>query len=66
MTDIIDRIRKHAPSEIDRVAIDIERRTALDNDKINQILTKVFVNIDRDHLSPELWYRWNDIKGRIQ
>ena len=66
MTDIIDRIRKHAPSEIDNFAADIKRRKSLDNDKITQILQKVFVNIDRDRLSPELWHRWNDIRGRIQ
>jgi hypothetical protein len=64
--DIIDKIRKHAPSDIDRAAIDIERRKALTDRDINKMLTKVFNGIDVERLSPELSWKYNKIKERIQ
>ena len=65
MTDIIDRIRQKAPSAIDIMHQDMERRNALDNDRVNAILTKVFMNIDGDRLSPSLSLRWNKIKAQL-
>jgi hypothetical protein len=64
--DIIDKIRKHAPSDIDLAAIDIERRKALTDRDINKMLTKVFNGIDVERLSPELSWKYNKIKERIQ
>ena len=64
--DIIDKIRKHAPSDIDLAAIDIERRKALTDRDINKMLTKVFNGIDVERLSPELSWKYNRIKERIQ
>ncbi len=64
--DIIDKIRKHAPSDIDLAAIDIERRKALTDRDINKMLTKVFNGIDVESLSPELSWKYNKIKERIQ
>ena len=63
--DIIDRIRQKAPSEIDIMHQNIERRKSLTNDKANQILQDVFTKIDVDRLSPALSYRWNSIKARL-
>jgi hypothetical protein len=63
--DIIDRIRQKAPSEIDIMHQNIERRKALTDDKVNQILQDVFTKIDVDRLSPALSYRWHDIKNRM-
>ena len=63
--DIIDRIRQKAPSEIDIMHQNIERRKALDDDKVNQILQDIFFKIDVDRLTPALSYRWNEIKARI-
>ena len=65
MTDIVDRIRQKAPSEIDRFHADMERRAFLDDDKINQILQDIFSKIDVDRLTPSLSFRWHDIKNRI-
>ena len=63
--DIIDRIRQKAPSEIDIMHQNIERRKALDDDKVNQILQSIFSKINLDRLTPALSYRWNEIKGRM-
>ena len=65
MTDIIDRIRKHAPSDIDRAAINIERRNALTDRDIQKMLVKVFNGIDVERLNPSLSWRYNRIKERI-
>ena len=65
MTDIVDRIRQKAPSEIDKFHADMERRSSLDDDKMNQILQDIFSKIDLDRLTPALSYRWNEIKARI-
>ena len=65
MTDIIDRIRKVAPSEIDKFHADIERRKILDDFEVDKILKDVFTKIDVDSLAPELSWRYNQIKNRI-
>ena len=65
MTDIVDRIRQKAPSEIDKFHTDMERRNSLDDDKVNQILQDIFSKIDLDRLTPSLSYRWNEIKACI-
>ena len=63
--DIIDRIRKHAPSEIDRMAIDLDRRKNLTDTDIEAMLIKTFNGIDVERLSPELSWRYNRLKDRI-
>ena len=63
--DIIDKIRKAAPSDIDRLAVDIERRKNLTDLAIEKMLVKTFNGIDVSRLSPELSYRYNRIKERI-
>ena len=64
--DIIDKIRKHSgPSDIDNFSVDIERRKNLNRD-IKKILTKAFDGIDLERLSPELTWRYNRLKVRIQ
>ena len=64
--DIVDKIRKAAPSDIDRLAIDIERRKALTDRDIEKMLTRVFNGIDVERLSPALSWRYNRLKVRIQ
>jgi len=64
--DIIDRIRKAAPSEIDRAATNIERRKNLTDRDIDRMLIKVFNGIDIERLTPELSWRYKRIKERIQ
>ena len=63
--DIIDKIRQAAPSDIDRAAIDIERRKSLTDRNIQKMLTKVFNGIDVERLNPSLSWRYNRIKERI-
>ena len=63
--DIIDRIRKAAPTEIDTFYTDLERRNSLDDYKINSILTSVFSRIDTDSLTPELSFRYHRIKNKL-
>ena len=64
--DIIDRIRKHTgPSDIDRAAIDFERRSALTDKNIEAMLIKMFHGIDVERLNPELSWRYGRLKERI-
>ena len=65
MTDIISKIAKRFPSDIDLFHAAIERRKALTNDGIEDVLKNVFAKIDPDVLSPELQYRYNQIKDRL-
>jgi hypothetical protein len=66
MTDIIDRIRKHAPSTIDNFAADIERRKNLTDRDIEAMLTRVFKGVDVERLNPRLSWRYNRLKSRVQ
>ena len=61
--DIVDKIRKYAPTEIDKFADDMDRRRSLDDLKIGRILRGVFNNIDVDRLNPELAFRFQRIKS---
>ena len=63
--DIVDKIRKYAPTEIDKFADDMDRRRSLDDLKIGRILRGVFNNIDVDRLNPELAFRYQRIKARL-
>lgn len=65
MTDIIDKIRKVAPSAIDKFHADMKRRNSLTDDKIQAILANIFKNLDYDKLSPELQFRYHKIRERI-
>ena len=63
--DIIDKIRKVAPSEIDKFAAAHDRRQKLSDDKIKDILSNIFKNIDVDKLDPAMAYRYHQIRGRM-
>ena len=65
MEDIIDRLRKVAPTEIDNFAADHDRRKNLTDRDIEKMLVKVFNGISVERLSPELAWRYNRIKERI-
>ena len=66
MDDIVNRIRKYAPSQIDLAAADIERRRSLTDEKITQILRNVFMRIEPNNLEPELFHRYHDIRARLR
>lgn len=67
MTDLIDRIRKKAPSEIDIFAQDHERRSGLTDTKIKDILQNIFKSIDPDKLdNTSLEYTYQTIKSKLR
>jgi hypothetical protein len=66
MTDIIDKIRDIAPSEIDNFEKDMTRRAALTNDILDKFLRDTFYGIDSEHLTPATSWSWNQLHKRIE
>jgi hypothetical protein len=66
MTDIISKIDNRYPPKFDKAIGDIERRKSLTDADINATLQNIFGKIDTGKLSPEMSYRWNSLKARIQ
>jgi hypothetical protein len=66
MSDIVDRITKVAPSELDKFEIDIARRVDLPDDKFNKVLRDTFLSLDKGRLPPATSWAWNQISKRLQ
>ena len=64
--DIVDKIRKKAPSEIDIFHADMQRRDFLTDKNLTDILSNVFATIDPDTLkSTEIEYQYQNIAKNL-
>jgi predicted ATP-dependent protease len=66
MNDIVDRIQKVAPSEIDKFEIDIKRRNDLTDDNLEKLLMRTFYQVRKDNLPPSQSLAWSHISKRLQ
>jgi hypothetical protein len=66
MTDIIQKITKVAPSELDDFEADLTRRNALDSTQIDKILTSTFLSLRTEKLNPAQMWQYNQVFKRLQ
>ena len=63
--DIVQKIKKIAPSALDTFQVDTERRAALTDKSITGMLSNIFKNIDYSNLSPEMEFKYHEIRNQL-